>query len=86
MQWDAVPDAVSYRVYRGDLAALDCGFAGDCRLDLDPDPTDLTSTDSSSPTPGSAFFYLVTAVDVESNEGTLGVSNCGVRASGVPCP
>ena len=86
MQWTALPAAVSYHVYRGDLASLGCGFLGDCRDDLDADLTDLTLADSEVPLPGEAFFYLVTGVDGGENESVLGASACGIRDNTVPCP
>lgn len=86
MEWNAAPAAVSYHVYRGDLASLACGSFGDCRDDLDSDLTDLTLADSEVPLPGQAFFYLVTGVDGGGNESVLGTSACGIRSNTAPCP
>ncbi len=86
MEWDAALAAASYHVYRGDLAVLDCGYFGECRDDLDPDPTDLTLTDPSAPSPGAAWFYLVTSVDGGGNEGAVGPSACGLRENAASCP
>ena len=54
--------------------------------DFNPDPTDRTFTDPVVPRPGAGFFYLVTGVDDDGNEGTLGTSVCGVRENPDPCP
>jgi len=86
LEWDAATGAVSYHVYRGDLNLLGCSFLGDCRDDLDVDPTDLMLNDSSEPLPGAAFFYLLSGVDAAGTEGTLGLSDCGLRAASSPCP
>ncbi len=86
LEWDAALAADNYHVYRGGLVALDCGFFGNCRDDLDPDPTDLQWIDAEQPLAGAGFFYMVTSEDLGGNESTLGVSNCGVRVNIDPCP
>ena len=84
--WDAVADAVSYHVYRGELAALSCGSLGECRDDLDTDVSDLVLNDSSQPAAGAGFLYLITAVDASGLESIFGSSDCGLRTNAVACP
>jgi hypothetical protein len=86
LEWSAAAGATSYHVYRGALADLNCDDFGECRDDLDPDPTDLVLVDPIGPLTGSGFFYLVTSEDAGGNESILGVSSCGIRANPDPCP
>jgi len=86
LEWDAAAAAAFYHVYRGDLGSLGCGYLGDCRDDLDADPTDLVLHDPTDPPSGTGLFYLLSAVDAAGNVGTLGPSDCGVRAPSDPCP
>ena len=86
LQWAGALAAVEFHVYRGDLDALSCSFFGECQDASDPNPTDRTFTDLALPGNGAGFFYLVTAEDEVGNEGTLGISVCGVRENSVPCP
>ena len=85
MTWDAEPSAVEYHVYRDDLASLSYQAFGTCRDDLDPLRTDTQLDDLAEPTPGTGWFYLVTADD-GSNEGTLGFAMTAERSNFTPCP
>jgi len=86
LEWSSAAGAALYHVYRGALAELSCDDLGECRDDLDPDPTDLVLVDPIGPLTGAGFFYLVTSEDAGGNESILGVSSCGIRVNPDPCP
>jgi VCBS repeat protein len=93
--WPRLNGAVSYRVYRGDLADLvdadqdgdpDGGF-GECVTGLDPDPADTTFGDPTLPALRTGFFYLMSLVDAGGRERGLGETSAGrPRVPLLPCP
>lgn len=85
LEWDAVPGAVSYHVYRGELEQLECTSLGECRDAFDPDTTDLKYVDFSTPASGAGFGYLVTSEGAGGSEGPPGSSACGVREITARC-
>jgi hypothetical protein len=86
LEWTGALGAVEFHVYRGGLDALSCSFFGECQDASDPDSTDRMFSDPAVPPSGAGFFYLVTAEEDGGNEGTLGISLCGVRENSDPCP
>ena len=80
--WAAEPTIGSYNVYRDDLNSLPA-YGGCWREDL----TSTTTIDTDSPALGQGFFYLVTAVNRLSEEGTRGFDSQGSeRTTGATCP
>jgi hypothetical protein len=77
--------ATSYHVYRDGLAALAYSAFGSCRDDLDSDRLDTVLTDSETPPPGEAFFYLITAEAGGPSEGSLGLGTCAERSNFATC-
>jgi len=92
--WPAVIGALSYNVYRGNVAALvdiggdglpDSGY-GTCMTALDPDPTDTFFDDPDTPAADAGFFYLRSVVDA-GGEGGLGTTSAGLaRVPTAACP
>ncbi len=82
--WDAEPSVGSYDVYRGMVAELHTGSYGTC---LTQGLTVRQASDSEVPTAGQCFFYLVTAENRLTEEGTLGNDSSGTpRPNTSPCP
>jgi choice-of-anchor B domain-containing protein len=82
--WQAESDAARYNIYRGELGAEVLLPLSECRLDGLTTPYFV---DLDVPNPGDGFLYLVTRVDSQGNEGSLGRKSNGVeRAVNVPCP
>lgn len=87
LTWDPVSEALSYSVYRGDLAGmrdadgdgLPDGAYGVCQNHRDADRTDTMFDDGDVPSgPGEGFFYLVTYEGPEGERG-LGTTSAGIR-------
>jgi hypothetical protein len=74
-EWDVVPAATSYHVYRGAISSLPSG-AGTCSDALDPDRTDTRFTDTEVPQPRTGWFYLFSAQSPD-GEGSLGYGGSG---------
>lgn len=83
LQWSPERSAQRYEVYRGTTASLP-GTYGTCfanNLSL------VSSTDSSIPSTGQGFFYLVTARNRLGEEGPKGFASNGTEeANTLPCP
>lgn len=94
LRWPALQGVASYVVYRGRLSDLvdadhdglpDGGY-GVCIDDLDPNTTDTTLVDVSTPSAGEGFFYLKGIVDGGTIRG-LGVTSAGLlRQPAISCP
>ena len=71
LSWDPEPSAGQYAVYRGDIADLSLpGPFGDCFVA----PVTATSAiDTTEPSSGEGFFYLVTVANRLGEEGTKNV-------------
>ncbi len=93
--WPAVTGALSYDLYRGNMSALldgdddglpDTGY-GVCLSALDDDPRDTFFVDTDVPQPaGAGFFYLISVLDSQGDNG-LGTTSSGLaRVPQVPCP
>lgn len=81
LQWNAEPSAQWYEVYRDTTLP---GTFGTCFAN---DLTTTSLTDSSTPSIGSRFFYLVTARNRLREEGTKGFRSTGLeRTNTLPCP
>jgi hypothetical protein len=82
--WDPERSAGIYNLYRdlvGDLATL--GY-GQCEQ---PDLAGETTTDNDLPGNGQAFFYLITAENMLTEEGTRGTDSVGAdRGQADACP
>jgi hypothetical protein len=83
LRWNAEPSVGSYNVYRGSLPSLP-GSGGAC---LDSRLTSTTTSDSYEPHAGQTMFYLVTAENRVTEEGTRGFDSVGTeRPQTSPCP
>jgi YD repeat-containing protein len=81
LAWIALPEAVGYHVYQGDIGSLPGSF-GECRLGSVSTNQALVEDE---PTPGAGLTFLVAGFD-ESGEGPLGESSVGdPRAADVSC-
>ena len=86
LAWDAEPAASEYHVYRDSLSSLSYTRFGECQDEFDPNRTDEQLDDFDEPTPGTGFFYLITAEDALGAEGSLGDATCTERSLFGPCP
>ena len=77
--WPAERSAGVYNLYRDDTGD---GF-GDCE---EQDIAGTTTTDSSTPTAGNAFFYLVTVENRLAEKGTKGFQSNLTERLGAVCP
>jgi hypothetical protein len=91
--WNADPtgQATEYHVYRDLRTNLSYGSFGTCRDDLDAVRTDLVLTDSSTPSAGQCFVYVITggrpaAATQPDREGTMGLTRCMERSDFNACP
>jgi len=81
--WDPEPSVRAYEVYRGDIVNVPSG-SGAC---LVSGVTTTAASDATTPAQGQCFFYLVTARNRVSEEGTMGNDSQGSgRVNGSPCP
>jgi hypothetical protein len=81
--WDPEVSVGTYRVYRGLVSALSSGY-GACLTSGLALPL---ATDAATPSSGQCYFYLVTAENRLSEEGTLGMKSDGTpRPNTAPCP
>ncbi len=85
LAWDAAIGAVEYHVYRGSNPVGYSNF-GVCEDTLDGDRTDLSLSDPGMPPVGTAWFYFLSAEDVNGFEGTLGFAEGAERSNFNPCP
>jgi hypothetical protein len=86
LEWDAVPEASEYHVYRVKLSELNYTIFGECEDRLDPDRTDTELVDDSVPHAGGGFAYLITAENVGGFEGSLGSGTGAERSNLHACP
>jgi hypothetical protein len=82
VSWDPLSAAAGYRVYRDDLGSLSYQSFGACFVEV----SDSELLDAEQPGAGEARFYLVTAVDLAGEEGTLGFGTHAERSNFTPCP
>jgi hypothetical protein len=92
--WPAVPGALTYDVYRGDMSLLvdddddglpDSGY-GICLTGLDDDARDTFFVDGDLPPSGDGFFYLMSVIDA-GGDGGPGTTSAGLpRVPQLPCP
>ncbi|MEV5170536.1 PA14 domain-containing protein [Streptomyces flaveolus] len=75
--WSAVPDAVSYRVYRATSASGTYTRLGS---------TDLLSYQDTSAAVGSTYHYRVSALDAAGNESARSAAVAGTRRDDTPPP
>ena len=81
LAWIALPEAVGYNVYQGDVGSLPGSF-GECRLGSVSTNQALVEDE---PTPGAGLTFLVAGFD-ESGEGPLGDTSAGnPRAADASC-
>ena len=87
LQWNAVPGATEYHVYRDFVSTLSFGSFASCADGIDGVRTDteLVDTDTASLPVGSAWYYLITADD-GTREGSLGYGTCAERSNFTACP
>jgi len=83
MGWDPELSVGTYSVYRGLVSGLSSGY-GTC---LAQGLTSTQANDAENPSAGQCFFYLITAENRLTEEGTLGNKSDGTpRANTAPCP
>ena len=71
LSWDVESTAVHYNVYRGYMHDFATDYYG---TTLEPEVATTSIVSSTATTPGRGFFYLVTAVNAASEEGSMGSS------------
>jgi hypothetical protein len=76
MTWNPEPSVGAYNLYRGLVTDFQSGSYGSC---LQAGLTAPTYTDSATPGSGQCWFYLVTAENRLSEEGTSGYASNGVQ-------
>jgi len=82
LNWDAESSTGTYNVYRDSLSNLP-DYSGCWREDL----VATTTIDTESPATGQGYFYLVTAENLLSEEGSRGNDSTGTeRTAGAVCP
>jgi hypothetical protein len=74
--------SATFHVYRGDVAGLALGDDGSC---FAPGVSAPELADTTSPSPGGAWFYLVTGV-AGGVEGPAGVASDGTVRAPAACP
>ncbi len=72
--WTADAASSRYHVYRDDVTQL-ANAAPRCNDELDSNPTDTRLDDSTVPSPGRAFYYLISGEAPNATEGVLGPPN-----------
>lgn len=83
LSWDPDGSVGTYALYRGQVPVFDPNY-GSC---LENDISGSTTTDGSTPGPGLAYFYLLTARNRLEEEGTKGMdSDNDERDNSFPCP
>jgi hypothetical protein len=84
LQWDTEGSVGVYNLYRALMSnLLGLGF-GNCEQQ---DLSDETATDNDPVPTNDGFFYLVTAENLLSEEGTKGSTSAGLeRSNAQPCP
>ena len=83
LEWDAEGSIGSYNLYRDLLSSLtDLGYGGCEQESL----TDETTTDTEAVPSGDGYFYLVTAENKLTEEGTKGFHSDATERTGVACP
>ena len=81
--WAAVPQATSYNVYRGEVAALGLTYNHTC---LGASVGAPAALDTETPASGSWFYYLASAAN-SCGESSLGFDSAGLpRPNTAPCP
>jgi hypothetical protein len=81
-QWNGDPSIGAYEIYRGTTP-----FPGTYGTCFASNLTAQTDNDASSPSPGSTFFYIITARNRLQEEGTKGYRAHGTeRTNTSPCP
>jgi hypothetical protein len=76
MTWNPEPSVGAYNVYRGNTAYLGTGSYGSC---LQAGLPTASYTESSDPSSGQCWFYLVTAENRLNEEGTSGYASSGAQ-------
>ena len=95
ISWSATALATFYDVVRGSLGTLRSGggsFAAATSACIENQSSDASSSDGSSPTPGSGFWYLVRAADCANRPGSyddgtqVAPRDAGIAAAAATCP
>jgi YD repeat-containing protein len=81
LDWDAVPGAVGYNVYRGEVTSLQTSY-GECLLGSVQGTTAQVPDD---PVVGEGYFYLLSYFDGNGEEGLGAGSGGAPRVPDVPC-
>jgi hypothetical protein len=84
MNWDALPGATLYHLYRRTLPGSYASF-GTCYDNADSHLTDTQLRDSANPPLGQAWLFFVTAENAVGSEGTLGFLTGAERSNFAPC-
>lgn len=83
LQWRSDASAGTYNLYRDLIAALTALSYGSCEQQALDRPGAI---DADAPATGAGFFYLATAVNRISEEGSKGNASSGAERSGSVCP
>ncbi len=83
LQWKPERSVGRYSVYRDLIGVLSSGVFGHC---LQSGLGNATVDDATLPAPSQGFFYLVTAKNRLTEEGTMGRGSSTGRANNNPCP
>jgi len=84
LEWTPEPAAFTYSLYRGTISDVDNLQYGAC---LETEIPATTWMDTDLPGPDQGYFYLVTAANKISEEGTKGYDSIAAeRANNAPCP
>jgi hypothetical protein len=84
MVWNPEKSVGYYELYRDSLTSLSSGGTGTCFLSA---LTTESASDATVPSVGTSMFYLVTARNLLSEEGTKGYRSGGTeRPNPLPCP
>jgi len=83
LEWEPDSSATSYNLYRGEMNSLSGLSYGTCSQQNLAAPT---AADPDTPSAGTGYFYLATAVNRLAEEGAKGAGSQGVARQGMSCP
>jgi hypothetical protein len=82
LTWNPEKSVGAYNIYRGSISDLPGGFGACLTANLSTE----TASDSDTPPPGQAFFYIITAENRLGQEGSKGFTSSGSeRSNASPC-
>ena len=84
LNWLPVTGANLYHALRGDLDQLDAGLQTTCLDATDPDLSDTSFADATTPPSGAGYFYLIVP-EGEQGAGSVGDASCAERQPPQAC-